>query len=203
MMKKIFIASAIATSLLVPSFASTVMAEPVTPQEKIGQSKRPHDVKPHEMGKPKHMGKAGDMGKHREMHALHMAQKLAAMETAIGIRSEQLNVWRAYTASFFDMIDIKPEPMDDKKQDKIFGEPMADHAIERAKKAEKFKTAANALRQSLDADQLKRMQHFANEPMGDRRMKGPMRGDGHMQPKPPMAPNDQDQGDDAPDQQAE
>ncbi len=166
-MKKLILASVLASSMLAPVAISTAFAEPTPPPAKVDGKAEPHHHKgPEDKGSddkgPKH-----HKGHHGPRAGLHMANKLSTMETAIGIRSNQLDAWRKYTSSLVDMVENKaPEPKekpnaDAAKAKPIYGEPIADRALDRAEKAKAFKAAAEDLRKVLDQDQLKKMEDYA------------------------------------------
>ncbi len=166
-MKKLILASVLASSMLAPVAISTAFAEPTPPPAKEDGKAEPHHHKgPEDKGSddkgPKH-----HKGHHGPRAGLHMANKLSTMETAIGIRSNQLDAWRKYTSSLVDMVENKaPEPKekpnaDAAKAKPIYGEPIADRALDRAEKAKAFKAAAEDLRKVLDQDQLKKMEDYA------------------------------------------
>jgi hypothetical protein len=119
---------------------------------------------------PKH-GRGPGMGG-REMRgpgmrgdpAMRLAKRLSAMETLIGIRSDQLDAWRAFTAASIDMVSRPPRP--ERKADPeafAMADRIADMAIARAEKAKALKDATAALRQKLDPQQLERVKTAENE----------------------------------------
>lgn len=105
---------------------------------------------------------------------LELAGKLSAMETLIGIRSAQLDAWRDYTGALTDFLAFPkhrpPGPPlpddatasqsdhDADKQKELFGERIADGALDRAAKATVLKDKAVALRNILTVDQLAKLE---------------------------------------------
>jgi len=139
--------------------------------------------------------------------AMRLAKHLSTMETLLGIRSDQLDAWRAFTAAAIDFASpSRPKPMDDAdKPDRgeafAMADRMADRAIARAEKAKALKDAVAALRQKLTPEQLDRVKAVEGEmrerfrgrhggPGGPGRA-GPMRGPGGPGPDAPPAPDQQ------------
>lgn len=109
--------------------------------------------------------------------ALHLAARLAAAETYIGVTSAQLDAWRTYAATLIDLVD---RPTFDREPDgprrerpdglppaegsprqpadaPLFTERLADRAIERGEKANALKAAAAALRTALAPEQIAKL----------------------------------------------
>lgn len=114
--------------------------------------------------------KSGHFGHHPlipQDAATMFAGRLAAIETLVGIRNEQLDVWRNYTSALLDFIEgLKPQQESAGLQDnrsattegqQLFAERMADHAIELADKAQTLKGAMQSLRQVLSPGQLAKL----------------------------------------------
>jgi hypothetical protein len=103
----------------------------------------------------------------------HLAAKLAAAETYVGITSAQLDAWRAYTAALIELVERPeldrgpggprrgrpdgPAPAQSAGSPPavapLFTERLVDRAIERGKKAETLKAAIAALRPVLTPEQ--------------------------------------------------
>lgn len=121
-----------------------------------------------------------------------LAQMLSGMETLVGIRSNQLDAWRAYTDAVQDFL-VSPMPHHegtdadrsnpqngsdpDDDQLSIFPERDAQMVIDHAEKARAVETAIAALRQVLTKSQLDKLSHI---PFGRGPGFGPMPGAGSM-----------------------
>ena len=118
-------------------------------------------------GKMCQRGKHGKHGKYGRgsRGPERLAQRLAAMETQIGIRADQLDDWRDFTDAL--QATMKPpfkHPAGPAKKAPgktaepfSFAEGLANRTIERAGEAEKLKAAVAKLRTTLTPEQLEKV----------------------------------------------
>ena len=132
-------------------------------------------------------GKGDKQGSWRDPDRL--AQKLSALETEIGIRSNQLDTWRDFTDALLAVMAPPSrfsEPADtkaDNDQPFKLAQRLAENAIARGQKAETLMKAIEALRGTLSAEQLQKvasveakMRGKMHGPHGHRPGPGPDRG---------------------------
>lgn len=174
--------------------------------QKHGDGKQAKGVSCKMHGKKHHMKHGmghGMKGHHFRPDPNRMARELSVMETAIGIRAEQLDTWRDFTDALLAMMPKRPHHFDkpaklDDREPFWMAEKFADRTLEKAEAAQKLKDAVIKLRETLTPDQLERVEAYEASihrrmrahGWGDRDGKGP----GGMQCKRHDRHGDMDRG---------
>lgn len=201
--------SAAAVSVMVAASSAQEPAKEPLPQE-IGHSQPSGEQSRGEL--PRHAPFGGPdrpFGFGPRKPGIEIAGQLAAAETYIGVKSDQLDAWRGYTSALLDFLppvgkapEGKPDeagrppraPGDDAAATRLPAERLAEEAIARGEKAKQLKAAIDQLKGALQPEQLKKFAEIGLPfpPFPGRPGERPPFGDDHG--KTPDGPQ---QGDDA------
>lgn len=137
----------------------------------------------HGPGRGDHPNASGPMG--RPQPAMMAATLLAAAETAVGIRADQLDAWRAFSSALVALLEPPAPPPPPSTDDDETGERdpfarvewLAGEVAERGRRAEAVEKAIEALRPVLTEEQTARLAAFEAR----------LRPHGRFPPLPPFA----------------
>jgi len=152
-MKRVLAAIGIAALTGTTLLSSAVAAEPAKPapteQARPGPGMKPGPRGPHGM----------DREARHARFELRLAGRLAAAETLIGIRADQLDAWRDYTSALLALVEPPAPPLPDEDAAKAFAreERLAREITERAAKAATLVRSIEVLKTTLTSDQLEKL----------------------------------------------